>query len=107
MHEFENLVYELRLKGVEVNETLLVTSLIKKLPSSWNKFERMLKQKYKEFSFIDLLISIRIEEGHRNAQKMCPNLGFCARPNMIEISISPSPIILRKNPIKLVIITTK
>ena len=46
MHEFDNLVYELRLKGVEVNETLLVTSLIKKLPSSWNKFERMLKQKY-------------------------------------------------------------
>lgn len=31
VHEFENIVYELRLKGVEVNETLLVTSLIKKL----------------------------------------------------------------------------
>ena len=83
VHEFENFVYELRLKGVELNEILLVTSLIKKIAFSWNEFARMLKQKPKDFSFTDLLIFIRIE-GHRNTQKIFPIPGFCVRENIKE-----------------------
>ena len=49
---FQNLVYDLRSKGVNIDDTLVVASLIKNLPPFWSNFRRMLNYgtHYSEFS---------------------------------------------------------
>jgi len=47
---------------MELNQMILISSLIKKLPHSWFDFVRGLKQKSKNFSFDELLVALRIKE---------------------------------------------
>ena len=49
---FQNLVYDLRSKCVNIDDTLVVASLIKNLPHFWYDFRRMLNYgtHYSEFS---------------------------------------------------------
>ena len=37
-HMFQNIVYDLRSRGVNIDDTLVVASLIKNLPPSWSDF---------------------------------------------------------------------
>lgn len=34
IHVFENIIYNMKVRGIEINEIILITSLIKKLPPS-------------------------------------------------------------------------
>ncbi|KAH7846386.1 hypothetical protein Vadar_013413 [Vaccinium darrowii] len=65
VHEFQNILYDLKRKGVELSDTFLVASLIKKLPPKWTEFGRDLKQKPDDFTLDDLIVSLNIEEKHR------------------------------------------
>ena len=49
---FQNLVYDLRSKCVNIDDTLVVASLIKNLPPFWSDFRRKLNYRthYSEFS---------------------------------------------------------
>ena len=62
----QNIVYDFRSKSVNIDDTLVVASLIKKnLPPSWSDLGRVLKQQPKDVSLDELLIALRIEEKHR------------------------------------------
>lgn len=99
VHEFENIIYYMKMKDITVHETILVTLLIKRLPSLWTEFGRSLKQKPEDFSFNDLLVSLRIEEKHRESQKLLLKPDFQAKVLIVENhhKHKPKPKILKKN----------
>lgn len=39
IHEFENIIFDLKMKDIDVRETILITTLIKKLPPSWSQLK--------------------------------------------------------------------
>lgn len=58
-----------------LDDTILVASLIKKLPPSWSCFQRILKQKPKNFSFDKLLFCLQIEDKYCETLRTLSN-GF-------------------------------
>ena len=62
IHEFENIVYDMKLKGIVLLDIMLVAFMISKLPSSWTDFAQSLKHKHEGFIFDDLLICLHIED---------------------------------------------
>lgn len=97
IHEFENIIFDLKMKDIDVHETILITALIKKLPPSWSQFKRTLKQKPENFSFSDLLISRRIEEKHLESQKMLSKQDFHAKAHVVENHLKPKTHNFKKN----------
>lgn len=69
IHEFENTIYDMKVRWIKINESILFTSLIKILPLSWSNFARGLKQKPKNFTSNELLVGLRIEDKHHFSQK--------------------------------------
>jgi len=74
IHEFENIVHDMKLKNIILPDIMLVALLISKLPPSWSDSARSLKHKPENFSFDDLLVCLRIEEKHRFFSKFCSKL---------------------------------
>ena len=62
IHEFENIVYDMKLKGIVLPDIMLVAFMISKLPPSWTDFARSLKHKHESFTFDDLLVCLHIED---------------------------------------------
>jgi len=60
IHEFENIVYDMKLKGIVWPDIIFVAFMISKLPPSWTDFARSLKHKHEGFTFDDLLVYLRI-----------------------------------------------
>ena len=50
--EFENIAYDIKLKGIVLPNTMLVTFMISKLPPSWTDFARSLKHKHEVLYFV-------------------------------------------------------
>ncbi|XP_057428708.1 uncharacterized protein LOC130722098 [Lotus japonicus] len=90
IHEFENIVYDMKLKGIVLPDVMLVTFMISKLPPSWSDFARSLKHKPEGFTFDELLICLRIEEKHRLSQKNLQASNFQAKVHMVEGSSKSS-----------------
>ena len=84
IHEFENIVYDMKLKGIVVPDVMLVSFMISKLPPSWSDFARSLKHKPESFTLDDLLICLRIEDKHRLSQKNLQTSKFQANVHMVE-----------------------
>ncbi|XP_058196612.1 uncharacterized protein LOC131312694 [Rhododendron vialii] len=82
-HEFQNILYDLKRKGMDLTDTFLVASLIKKLPPSWSKFAREQKQKHDDYTFDELLVSLNIEEKHRE-KLVEPASDFLAKVLIVE-----------------------
>ena len=40
---FENIIYDMKIKGMKLNQLILISSFIKKLPSFWFDFAKGLK----------------------------------------------------------------
>jgi len=66
LHEFENIVYDMKLKGIVLPDIMLVAFMISKLSPSWTDFAQSLKHKHESFTFDDLLVCLRIEDKHRS-----------------------------------------
>jgi len=45
IHVFENIIYDMKIKGMKLNQLILISSFIKKLPSFWFDFAKGLKIK--------------------------------------------------------------
>lgn len=84
VHEFQNILYDLKRKGMELSDTFLVASLIKKLPPKWTEFGRDLKQKPDDFTLDDLIVSLNIEEKHRERVVETPVSDFRAKALTVE-----------------------
>ncbi|TMW82509.1 hypothetical protein EJD97_005756 [Solanum chilense] len=71
-------------KDMVVNEVFQVTTMIEKLPHSWNDFENYLKHKNKEMKLEDLLIRLKIEEDIKITKKKSHNISTLIGVNTIE-----------------------
>ena len=52
IHEFENIVYDMKLKGIVLPDIMLVAFMISKLPPSWTDFAQSLKHKREVLYFV-------------------------------------------------------
>ena len=52
--------------NINMDETIIVSSIIDKLPTSWKDFKHSLKHKKEDLSFEELANSLRIEEEFHN-----------------------------------------
>ncbi|XP_028215107.1 uncharacterized protein LOC114397201 [Glycine soja] len=89
IHEFENIVYDMKLKGIVLPDIMLVAFMISKLPPSWTDFARSLKHKHESFTFDDLLVCLRIEDKHRSSQKHLQNSDSHSKAYLVESSSKP------------------
>ncbi|XP_019154615.1 PREDICTED: uncharacterized protein LOC109151151 [Ipomoea nil] len=65
VHEFENLVADMKAEGAVVNEVVLCDSLVDKLPESWVDFKNKMKHDQRTYTFQQLINSLNIEEENR------------------------------------------
>lgn len=77
-------IYSMTLGGKAWSNTFLVACLIKKWPPLWSKYARKLKQKYDDYTSDELLVSLNIEEKHREKQVEIPDLEVRAKALVVE-----------------------
>ena len=70
---------------MKIDETIVVSSLIDKLPPSWKDFKRSLKHKKDDISLKALATSLRIEENFRKQEQ-----------NRMQILMVPKSLLWRK-----------
>ena len=97
IHEFENIVYDMKLKGIVLPDIMLVTFMISKLPPSWSEFARSLKHKPEGFTFDDLLVCLRIEDKHRLSLKNLQMPKFQAKAHLVESSNKSNSKLFKKH----------
>jgi len=76
IHEFENIVYDMKLKVIVLPNIMLVAFMISKLTSSWIDFAQSLKHKHEGFTFDDFLVCLSIEDKHHFSQKYLQKSDF-------------------------------
>ena len=69
VHEFQELLRKVERSGTKFSEDFKVSSLIDKLPPSWNEFSKTLRHKQGELTLAQTINSIRVEEKHRVGTK--------------------------------------
>nr|KYP72324.1 Retrovirus-related Pol polyprotein from transposon TNT 1-94 [Cajanus cajan] len=96
-HEFENIIYDMKMKEITLHDIMLVSLLISKLPSSWSEFARSLKHKPDHFTLSDLLVTLQIEDKHRISQKISNKTPFQAKAHLVENANKPKQKIFKKS----------
>ncbi|RZB91862.1 14-3-3-like protein D [Glycine soja] len=89
IHEFENIVYDMKLKGIVLLDIMLVAFMISKLPPSWIDFARSLKHKHESFTFDDLIVCLHIEDKHHSSQKHLQKFDSHSKAYLVESSSKP------------------
>ncbi|KAJ0013751.1 hypothetical protein Pint_21873 [Pistacia integerrima] len=62
LHEIERILNRFKMHKMHMDETIIVSSIIDKLPPSWRDFRRSLKYKKDDISLDDLSKSLHVEE---------------------------------------------
>ncbi|KAI5353977.1 hypothetical protein L3X38_006871 [Prunus dulcis] len=69
IHEYQDFLRKIELKGTKFNEEFKVSCLIDKLPPSWLNFAKTLRHKQGVLTLTQVLNSLRIEEKHKSSNK--------------------------------------
>lgn len=68
MHEIERILNNYKQHKMHMDETIIVSSIIDKLPPSWKDFKRSLKHKKEDISLVQLGNHLRLEEEYRKQE---------------------------------------
>src|SRR4051812_47836571 len=88
LHEFQDFIRHLRLKGNQFSNDYKVSCLIDKLPSSWSSVASDLRHKQGELSLVQALKAIRIDDQYRLNSK--PKTEAKAKVNLVENKPKPN-----------------
>ncbi|KAI5350367.1 hypothetical protein L3X38_003258 [Prunus dulcis] len=69
IHEYQDFLRKIELKGTKFSEEFKVSCLIDKLPPSWLNFAKTLRHKQRVLTLTQVLNSLRIEEKHKSSNK--------------------------------------
>ncbi|XP_019189012.1 PREDICTED: uncharacterized protein LOC109183387 [Ipomoea nil] len=83
VHDFENLVADMKSEGALVNDAFLLDALVDKLPDSWLDFKNKSKHELKNQTLEQLINTINIEEENRLVQKSS-NFSDSIKVNVVE-----------------------
>ena len=89
VQEFQIILHEINVKGMMLNETFQVTTIIEKLSPTWKDFKNYLKHKRKYMSIEDLVIRLRIKIDNRGFEKKMTHNPNEAKANFVEHGQSP------------------
>lgn len=91
LHEIERILNNFKNHNMNMDDTIVVSTIIDKLPPSWRDFKRSLKHKKEDISLEDLANFLRIEEEYRkqdeNKEKITPE----AKVHVVEEGQSNKP----------------
>ena len=73
LHEFQDYIWHLQLKGNQFSDDYKVSCPIDKLPPSWSTFAEDLCHKQGDLTLIQALKAIRIEDQHRQLKNQVRN----------------------------------
>ncbi|XP_074271414.1 uncharacterized protein LOC141595349 [Silene latifolia] len=65
VHEYETLCADIIAEGMKICETFEANCLLEKLPLSWQNYVHSMKHKQKDFTLLELVSHIKIEEQNR------------------------------------------
>ncbi|XP_074290879.1 uncharacterized protein LOC141617597 [Silene latifolia] len=65
VHEYETLCADIIAEGMKICETFQANCLLEKLPLSWQNYVHSMKHKQKDFTLLELVSHIKIEEQNR------------------------------------------
>ncbi|KAK5812587.1 hypothetical protein PVK06_028023 [Gossypium arboreum] len=65
VQEFQLIIHGILVEGMYISESFQITTIIEKLPPTWNDFNNCLKHKRKEIKVENLIVRLRIEEDNR------------------------------------------
>ncbi|XP_074314948.1 uncharacterized protein LOC141651126 [Silene latifolia] len=65
VHEYETLCADIIAEGMKICETFQANCLLEKLPLSWQNYVHSMKHKQKNFTLLELVSHIKIEEQNR------------------------------------------
>ncbi|KAI5333799.1 hypothetical protein L3X38_023931 [Prunus dulcis] len=69
IHEYQDFLRKIELKGTKFSEEFKVSCLIDKLPPSWSNFAKTLRHKQGVLTLTQVLNSLWIEEKHKSSNK--------------------------------------
>nr|KYP35738.1 Retrovirus-related Pol polyprotein from transposon TNT 1-94 [Cajanus cajan] len=96
VHEFENIIYDMKMKEITLPDIMLVSLLISKLPP-WFEFARSLKHKPDHFTLSYLLVTLQIEVKHHISQKVSNKTHFQAKAHLVENANKPKQKFFKKS----------
>ena len=67
-NEIERMLGNFKQHNMNMDETIIVSSIVDKLPLGWKDFKRSLKHKKEDVSLVELANSLRVEEGLRKQE---------------------------------------
>ncbi|KAK0599546.1 hypothetical protein LWI29_006218 [Acer saccharum] len=84
VHELLNVISDLKVAGVNLDESFLVGVIISKLPSSWNGYKKKLKHDEKKHTLESIQRHLRIEEDSRIRESKDEQTDFMSKANAVE-----------------------
>ncbi|KAK0571806.1 hypothetical protein LWI29_021874 [Acer saccharum] len=84
VHELLNVISDLKVAGVNLDESFLVGVIISKLPSSWNGYKKKLKHDEKKHTLESIQRHLRIEEDSRIRESKDEQTDFMSKANVVE-----------------------
>ncbi|XP_019154308.1 PREDICTED: uncharacterized protein LOC109150785 [Ipomoea nil] len=86
VHDFENLVADMKAEGAVVNDAFLGDALVDKLPDSWLDFKNKSKHELKHYTLKQLINTINIKEENRMVNKS-GNFPDSLKANVVETTV--------------------
>ncbi|XP_077215962.1 uncharacterized protein LOC143850616 [Tasmannia lanceolata] len=69
IHEIQHIISQVHQQGVNLDDTIIIPSIIDRLPPYWKDFRKSLKHKKEEMSLEDLIQTLQVEEESRLRDK--------------------------------------